>query len=71
VTHFRAKKYHAIQRIEIIEAGEFSMQNPGQFNVQLNIAPFGGVKESGMGREGSYMGIDDYMEAKDLCMGGI
>ena len=29
-------KYHAIQRLEIIEAGEFSMQNLGQFNVQLN-----------------------------------
>lgn len=31
-------KYHAIQRLEIIEAGEFSMQNLGQSNVQLNTA---------------------------------
>lgn len=34
-------------------------------------APFGGVKESGLGREGSRYGIDDYLEIKYLCMGGI
>lgn len=34
-------------------------------------APFGGIKESGMGREGSRFGLDDYMEKKYLCMGGI
>ena len=34
-------------------------------------APFGGVKESGVGREGSKYGIDDYLEIKYLCMGGI
>ena len=36
ITHRQDMKYHAIQRLEIIEAGEFSMQNLGQFNVQLN-----------------------------------
>lgn len=35
------------------------------------MAPFGGVKESGNGREGSKYGIDDYLEIKYLCMGGI
>ena len=35
------------------------------------IAPFGGVKESGLGREGSKYGIDDWLEIKYLCMGGI
>jgi len=35
------------------------------------IAPFGGVKESGQGREGSKYGLDDYIEIKYLCMGGI
>jgi succinate-semialdehyde dehydrogenase/glutarate-semialdehyde dehydrogenase len=34
-------------------------------------APFGGVKESGLGREGSQHGIEDYLEMKYLCMGGI
>ncbi|MBB3527010.1 NAD-dependent succinate-semialdehyde dehydrogenase [Rhizobium sp. BK456] len=33
--------------------------------------PFGGIKESGMGREGSHYGIDDYMEVKYICMAGI
>jgi acyl-CoA reductase-like NAD-dependent aldehyde dehydrogenase len=32
-------------------------------------APFGGVKQSGLGREGSRYGLDDYMEIKYLCMG--
>ena len=38
ITHRQDMKYRAIQRLEIIEAGEFSMQNLGQFNVQLNTA---------------------------------
>ena len=33
--------------------------------------PFGGVKQSGLGREGSHYGIDDYVEIKYLCMGDI
>jgi succinate-semialdehyde dehydrogenase/glutarate-semialdehyde dehydrogenase len=35
------------------------------------VAPFGGVKESGMGREGSHHGIEDYLETKYLCVGGL
>ena len=34
-------------------------------------APFGGVKESGYGREGSRHGLDDYMHIKYLCQGGL
>jgi succinate-semialdehyde dehydrogenase/glutarate-semialdehyde dehydrogenase len=34
-------------------------------------APFGGIKESGIGREGSKYGIDEYLEMKYLCLGGI
>ena len=34
-------------------------------------APFGGVKESGLGREGGKYGLDEYMECKYVCMGGI
>jgi succinate-semialdehyde dehydrogenase/glutarate-semialdehyde dehydrogenase len=35
------------------------------------MAPFGGIKESGFGREGSKYGIEDYMEIKYMCLGGI
>jgi succinate-semialdehyde dehydrogenase/glutarate-semialdehyde dehydrogenase len=33
--------------------------------------PFGGMKESGQGREGSRYGIDDYVEVKYICLGGL
>ena len=39
--------------------------------ISTEIAPFGGVKQSGLGREGSKYGIDDYLEIKYLCMGGL
>jgi len=39
--------------------------------ISTEVAPFGGVKESGIGREGSKYGIEDYMEAKYLCLGGV
>jgi succinate-semialdehyde dehydrogenase/glutarate-semialdehyde dehydrogenase len=35
------------------------------------MAPFGGVKQSGMGREGSKYGIEDYLEIKYVCMAGL
>jgi succinate-semialdehyde dehydrogenase/glutarate-semialdehyde dehydrogenase len=37
--------------------------------ISTEVAPFGGVKQSGLGREGSRHGLDDYMEIKYLCMG--
>jgi succinate-semialdehyde dehydrogenase/glutarate-semialdehyde dehydrogenase len=39
--------------------------------ISTEVAPFGGVKESGIGREGSKYGIEDYLEVKYLCMGGV
>ena len=39
--------------------------------ISNEVAPFGGVKESGIGREGSKYGMDDFVEIKYLCMGGI
>jgi len=39
--------------------------------ISTEVAPFGGVKESGLGREGSRYGIEDYMEIKYMCMGGL
>ena len=39
--------------------------------VSNEMAPFGGVKQSGQGREGSKYGLEDYLEMKYLCMGGL
>ena len=39
--------------------------------ISVEVAPFGGVKESGMGREGSKYGIEDYLEIKYVSLGGI
>jgi succinate-semialdehyde dehydrogenase/glutarate-semialdehyde dehydrogenase len=39
--------------------------------ISTEVAPFGGMKESGIGREGSKYGIDDWLETKYLCMAGV
>ena len=39
--------------------------------ISTEMAPFGGVKQSGIGREGSKYGIEDYLEIKYMCIGGI
>jgi succinate-semialdehyde dehydrogenase/glutarate-semialdehyde dehydrogenase len=39
--------------------------------ISTTLAPFGGIKESGFGREGSKYGMDDFLEIKYLCFGGI
>ena len=51
---------------EALEAGMVGI-NTGLISTE--VAPFGGVKQSGLGREGSHYGLDDYMEIKYLCMG--
>ena len=53
---------------EALEAGIVGV-NEGSISTEL--APFGGVKESGIGREGSKYGIEDYLETKYVCFGGI
>jgi len=53
---------------EALETGMVGI-NTGAISTEL--APFGGVKQSGMGREGSKYGIDDYLEIKSMCFGGI
>jgi succinate-semialdehyde dehydrogenase/glutarate-semialdehyde dehydrogenase len=39
--------------------------------ISTEAAPFGGVKQSGLGREGSHLGIEDYLVVKYICLGGI
>ncbi|MEJ2458310.1 MAG: aldehyde dehydrogenase family protein, partial [Novosphingobium sp.] len=53
----------------VAEALEFGMIGLNTGLISTEVAPFGGVKQSGLGREGSHYGLDDYMEVKYLCMG--
>ena len=53
------------------EALEYGIVGINEGIISTEIAPFGGVKESGIGREGSKYGIEEYLEVKYLCMGGI
>jgi succinate-semialdehyde dehydrogenase/glutarate-semialdehyde dehydrogenase len=55
----------------VAEALEYGIVGINIGIISTEIAPFGGVKESGIGREGSKYGIEDYLEIKYLCMGGI
>ncbi|HEC86001.1 MAG TPA: NAD-dependent succinate-semialdehyde dehydrogenase [Thioploca sp.] len=54
----------------VAEALEYGMVGINEGVISTEIAPFGGVKESGIGREGSKYGIDDFLEIKYVCMGG-
>ena len=53
---------------EKIDAGMVGV-NEGIFSNE--VVPFGGVKESGLGREGAAEGLDEYLEIKYICLGGI
>jgi succinate-semialdehyde dehydrogenase/glutarate-semialdehyde dehydrogenase len=53
------------------EGLEYGIVGINEGIISNEMAPFGGVKESGQGREGSKYGLDDYLEMKYMCMGGI
>jgi succinate-semialdehyde dehydrogenase/glutarate-semialdehyde dehydrogenase len=55
----------------VAEALEYGMVGINEGVISTAVAPFGGVKESGIGREGSKYGIDDFLEIKYVCMGGL
>ena len=61
-----------INRIwRVSEALEYGMVGVNEGVISNEVAPFGGIKESGLGREGSHYGIDDFLELKYICMGGL
>ena len=55
----------------VAEALEYGIVGINTGIISTEVAPFGGMKESGIGREGSKYGVDDFLEIKYLCMGGI
>jgi succinate-semialdehyde dehydrogenase / glutarate-semialdehyde dehydrogenase len=55
----------------VSEGLEYGMVGVNTGLISTELAPFGGMKESGLGREGSKYGIDDYLEVKYICVGGV
>ncbi|HZW11845.1 MAG TPA: NAD-dependent succinate-semialdehyde dehydrogenase [Noviherbaspirillum sp.] len=55
----------------VAEQLEYGMVGINEGMISNEVAPFGGVKESGIGREGSHYGIDEYLQIKYLCLGGM
>ncbi|MEO6697768.1 MAG: aldehyde dehydrogenase family protein, partial [Paraperlucidibaca sp.] len=55
----------------VAERLEFGMVGINEGIISNEMAPFGGMKESGLGREGSKYGIDEYLETQYLCLGGM
>jgi len=55
----------------VAEALEYGIVGINTGIISTEVAPFGGVKESGIGREGSKCGLEEFLEIKYLCMGGI
>jgi succinate-semialdehyde dehydrogenase/glutarate-semialdehyde dehydrogenase len=57
--------------VRVSEALEYGIVGVNTGMISTEVAPFGGIKESGIGREGSRHGIDEYLEMKYVCQGGI
>lgn len=68
-SYFYANDLRRVWRVA--EALEYGMVGINTGLISTEVAPFGGVKQSGFGREGSHYGIDDYLSVKYLCLGGI
>ena len=67
--YFYARDIARVWRVA--EGLEYGIVGINEGIISTEVAPFGGVKESGIGREGSRYGIEDFVEIKYLCMGGI
>jgi succinate-semialdehyde dehydrogenase/glutarate-semialdehyde dehydrogenase len=68
-SYFYTNNINRIWRVS--EALEYGMVGVNEGVISNEVAPFGGVKESGLGREGSHYGIDDFLELKYICMAGL
>ena len=69
--HVRPKAADLGRAFRVAEALKYGMVGINTGLVSTEVAPFGGMKESGIGREGSKYGIEEFIEVKYLCMGGI
>lgn len=67
--YFYSRDIRRVWRVS--EALEYGMVGINTGLISTEVAPFGGMKESGIGREGSKYGIEEFIEVKYLCMGGI
>ena len=67
--YFYARDLARVWRVA--EALEYGMVGVNTGLISTETAPFGGVKQSGLGREGSRYGIEDYLEMKYVCLGGV
>jgi succinate-semialdehyde dehydrogenase / glutarate-semialdehyde dehydrogenase len=67
--YFYARDIGRVWRVA--EALEYGIVGINEGIISTEVAPFGGMKESGIGREGSKYGIEDFLEMKYLAMGGI
>jgi len=68
-SYFYGRDYARIWRVA--EGLEYGMVGINTGMISTTVAPFGGIKESGFGREGSKYGMDDYLEIKYMCWGGV
>lgn len=68
-SYFYAGDLARIWRVS--EGLEYGMVGVNTGLISTEIHPFGGVKESGIGREGSHHGLDEYLETKYVCIGGV
>jgi succinate-semialdehyde dehydrogenase/glutarate-semialdehyde dehydrogenase len=66
-SYFYSKDISRIWRVA--EALEFGMVGVNTGTISNEVAPFGGIKQSGLGREGSVWGMDEYLEMKYVCLG--
>ena len=65
-SYFYAKDLSRVYKVA--EALEYGIVGVNTGIISTEVAPFGGVKQSGLGREGSHHGIEDYLEMKYVCM---
>ena len=68
-SYFYARDINRVWRVA--EGLDFGIVGINEGLISYAAAPFGGMKESGTGREGSKYGMDEYLEIKYLCLGGI